>query len=96
MGPRRKLTQAFAELKGKETVEEKSSRRNGRPDRKSEEEEGKASTSSSATPRPQLLRQSSTDVTGAYREVRRWCRCQQQCFMLCCTLNVLLLLDMCI
>lgn len=71
MGPRRKLTQAIAELKEKEEAEQssKNKRRGCRQHREEEEEEEEAQRTLTKTSRPPLMKQSSTDVTEAYREV---------------------------
>lgn len=61
MGPRRKLTLAISELKEQEQNEEDEGKRGG--PRSSGEE------ASCKTSRPQLQKQSSTDVTEAYRQV---------------------------
>ncbi len=60
MGPRRKLTQAISELKEHEKQEENASKRTAGSD------DGQLIRKTS---RPQLKKQSSTDVTEAYRQV---------------------------
>ena len=64
MGPRRKLTQAISELKEKEKQEEAAKEENKKA---ASFEEGKTP---HKTSRPLLKKQSSTDVTEAYRQVR--------------------------
>jgi len=69
MGPRRKLTQAIAELKGGGAKESDGSIKEGvAPAEKGQEARGHSSPPRGKS-RGKLMRQSSTDVAEAYREV---------------------------
>ncbi len=69
MGPRRKITQAISEIRGSTRD---SDERVGTSGASSENRAESGSTSSPRKDKAKLLRQSSTDVTEAYREVTRF------------------------